>query len=930
MDKLIIGGFEIDIVDETIVQLNKSVADVREPGDRDGTWTHDITLPGSPSNRKAFSHLYELDAEITNDTATQFNPDFNPNLKANAQYLVEEVEIIYGFCRLKEIQIIDHDKIEFLVTLHGVESSFWNSITNSLLSELVFTEYNHTLTYTNVSESWATRIQKNGGNYVNFSGGLPIGEGYVYALIDDGTEVNYYGDTNLSQFYPALYKKDIVDHIFASAGFTYTDDSFFNLQDFKNQVIPCPTGMNLSGTSALQREFEATKSSASAVVAGGQLTFPIETFDTGGNYDTTGSAYSSPTSGGVHDFYFYCKAAITGLALNNTSHVVSFDLLVNGVRRVAAQIIQDSNGSGAITIDKTIVFQGIILQAGDLVTMRLFNITVGTPVAFTFSLSIGATFYNKAVGNSWGLNNTVDFASFFDSKSTQKEFLKSIFNEFNLYCEPVLGKTNELFVQTRDDFYDGTTEDWSELLDISQPLDVSPMGELNGNPYYFKHANGDDTINKDYQSNYGRVYGDKKYFVQNDFIKNEKKIELIFAPAQQRQINGFDKVLTYIPLEMDKGTGQLRSLYYGGLKTCNNYTIFDNSNMSGASHVRSDYPFTAHVDDPVTPTVDLLYGMPLKIERPAGTVFTNNNLYNRFWSKYIREITDKNSEIVRGYFDISPATFNKLSFRNIYFFERNYFVLNNVFNYDPKNYNLTQCEFLKLKTGTVFIPETGEGGVDSGGVPFPGQSKPKRINGSDAGRVGMNIGRDNTGIDGLTVGDRVSHSTGARLNTALGSDEIVFNYGVERATVIGSSGIVPLTDEFWVQNAKIDLSGATNTQVLSYDSASNTWIPATASAGSFSYTIHTVAAADSPYTIVDTAGFHVYLVNATAGPVTLKPPAAATITAQYVFKKTDASANAMIIDPNGAELIDGGATASIVVQYSSITTVSDGSNLQII
>jgi hypothetical protein len=48
----------------------------------------------------------------------------------------------------------------------------------------------------------------------------------------------------------------------------------------------------------------------------------------------------------------------------------------------------------------------------------------------------------------------------------------------------------------------------------------------------------------------------------------------------------------------------------------------------------------------------------------------------------------------------------------------------------------------------------------------------------------------------------------------------------------------------------------------------------------------------------------------------------------YVFyiKKIDASANAVTIDGNGAETIDGAANASLTAQWESRTLMSDGSN----
>ncbi len=69
----------------------------------------------------------------------------------------------------------------------------------------------------------------------------------------------------------------------------------------------------------------------------------------------------------------------------------------------------------------------------------------------------------------------------------------------------------------------------------------------------------------------------------------------------------------------------------------------------------------------------------------------------------------------------------------------------------------------------------------------------------------------------------------------------------------------------------------------------------------------------------------VILCDCTSGAITLSLAAAATNSGRLIFiKKIDSSGNAMTIDPNGAELIDGAATKATSTQYVSFTIVSDG------
>lgn len=69
---------------------------------------------------------------------------------------------------------------------------------------------------------------------------------------------------------------------------------------------------------------------------------------------------------------------------------------------------------------------------------------------------------------------------------------------------------------------------------------------------------------------------------------------------------------------------------------------------------------------------------------------------------------------------------------------------------------------------------------------------------------------------------------------------------------------------------------------------------------------------------------HVILVNAATGEVTASLPLASTVPGrEYIFKKTDSSANAVVVY-SALDTIDGEATKELLAQYETITVVSDG------
>lgn len=78
------------------------------------------------------------------------------------------------------------------------------------------------------------------------------------------------------------------------------------------------------------------------------------------------------------------------------------------------------------------------------------------------------------------------------------------------------------------------------------------------------------------------------------------------------------------------------------------------------------------------------------------------------------------------------------------------------------------------------------------------------------------------------------------------------------------------------------------------------------------------------YTVVRGDAGYLILVNTTGGAVTVSLPALSTVGDGFVvsIKRITAGANALTIDPNGAETIEGAATLSLPTQYQAVNLVS--------
>lgn len=73
------------------------------------------------------------------------------------------------------------------------------------------------------------------------------------------------------------------------------------------------------------------------------------------------------------------------------------------------------------------------------------------------------------------------------------------------------------------------------------------------------------------------------------------------------------------------------------------------------------------------------------------------------------------------------------------------------------------------------------------------------------------------------------------------------------------------------------------------------------------------------------SGDYLIVANAAGGAITMTLPPAALVPGRiYAFKRINSGANAVVIDPSGAETIDGAATYTLSAQWNSVTIMNNG------
>jgi hypothetical protein len=913
MIELLVNGNRVDLGEGVDIALNKSIADIRNPETRSADFSKTITIPGTSQNNKVFNHIFDVANDIIG--SGQYNPDFNPNKKADCILLVDGMPQISGFIRLTEI-LTNDGRIEYNCTIHGEGANLFTDLENAKLNELDFSEYNHTCNIINIKDSWDNQIYIDGVQEA-----FEYGRGYVWTQVLPkrtilNTDIN---EWKADDHTPSLYAKTIVDKIFDTKGYKYTDDSFFTSDRFKRLIIPfANNGLSDEASAVTQRLFQAESTGTTFTSGTTDYTIPFGNdsasgnFDNGGNYDNTSYEFTVPVAA-KYTFYFVPNITFTAAAPLPAS--VAPYLIVNfrvngidkGINFVGANATNNTNWTFTNTASYTADF-----QQGDVIKVVAGTVEYVDSNGITDSIAYGSMaiaantyFFNGSQANTIKYNETVDFGFFFGDKQTQRDFMLSVVRMFNLYVEQTDAKT--LRFVPRDDFYNGTKQDWSQLLDYDQPHEIVPMGELQNNPYVFTYKEGTDYGSKDHKQKTGRIYGDRTLRIDNDFVKSEKKIEVAFASTTMYNKN--NKFFALASDDKGKHTDDLRILYYNGLKQVPTYFFYDETKPSNPNV--EFYPVTTHMDNPYDMQFDLSFGMPPYTVLPLGFQYSNQNLVNVYYYKTIAEIIDKNSKIFRGYFRITPNEFANIRFNSLYFFEGQYWRLNKVVDFNPTQEGLTQCEFLLAGYYPPSKPNKkpiGVGGSDTDNPINPdlytldGEPQVKNTKNTSGGMdTGDNFGNSD---DAVMMG---TGNTNYGKYNAIFAGENVFVGQFDNVTAIHCSDFeIPQGDRVYVENYPV--VGA--------------WLG--------SGKVVNITNADSPY--LATYDDWLILCNTSGGnvTVTLPQPTEANKGKMYVVKKTESAHQVTINAGDGSVLIDDATSHSDNAKNGYDQVVSDGTQYWII
>jgi hypothetical protein len=587
--------------------------------------------------------------------------------------------------RILEI-VTDKGITEYQCAVFGELGGFITELGNRRLEDLDFSEYNHTYNVTEIEDSW---------DLVN-------GSGYYYPLIDYGNVSSNKDDFSVSAFRPALYVKEYIEKIFEGTTYTLNCD-FFDTAFFKTLIIP-NNSQGIRGTN--DRFILGTKTISQVLLNSNTPTarsanIPFDTTTLLNVTENAGKSIFTYTDGTKT---VRTTASITGVYQTDAASSITATLYIAGIAVQAfTQNTFSANNPFTFSFDFT----------GNIANTNTVRIEISVPVAAnTYIVTISSANINLAQITSQivdvAYNGVISINENLPKGIFQKDFFLSICKMFNLYVYQDNINEKQINISPYIDFYSSSvtnTLDWSQKIDTGSAMSIKPMSQLNARYYAYRYTDDIDYYNENYKKKYVQSYGDFLYDSEFDFVKDTLGTSIIFAPTVllQPASHGHDdkyfsaiyKLSNYNTQE-DPMDSVIRILMAKKLTIAHQWHIKSGVNGAGSNLASlTTYGYAGHLNDPVTPTIDINFGVPKELEFPA-TTYPTNNLFNTYHKPYILEITDMESKLLTCRVYLTAVDIYNLDFSKYIWINGVLFRLNKISSYDPTSYRTTQVELLKV------------------------------------------------------------------------------------------------------------------------------------------------------------------------------------------------------------------------------------------
>lgn len=735
---------QLDLFEDFPITITIQQADLNILNGRKTSFSKMVELPDTSNNSIVLEHYFEVNGL-----------DFNPLNKIPCVVQYRGTDIFSGVLRLNSVITTDNTKV-WEVYILGEVADFTSQLRDYTLQDISFAELNHELNYDNIVQSWYAEP--------GTTNGLLNGN-VLYPLINYGLQ--YQGESSAATptftydfgqpqsfsssgfpvppntFKPALKLKYVLDKIFNLTEYKisseFFDSDYFNsiyMDTFQNGKIGIESA---SGVTNQNKFLVQMAQQQYNYVGNRQLSLPFFDFIPGGydplnNYDNPSQTFRTPYPG---DYYFNMRF---GYQLTDfTTYRANFNIIVRKSSDLSnistGTIVYESPefslpGSIGSTQYENLFFSANC-SAGEY--LKVYLRENESRLSYAIYVSPGArgayvikpfnqggvddgNFIRYDLYNSPALvgQQLVDF-KLGVSNINAFDLFKSMITMFNLVAISD-ETTKQVKIEPWNWYFnddDRVSKDWTNILDTSSPLKLSPLSfDLAKETNWTYEKGENEYLNKTFFDANDFVYGRYKYIAEGNIFVGEQEYTVPFAALPTSGVTGAPNFI--IPQVYYQNNQQQqpysnkshlffwcgnRYAYKDALKSQEGYWYM----LSGVTSVaQSTYPCVSHLStlDSQLPAVvsDLNFQSTFDFFGNTNTQisqFTQYDLFNTYWLDYIFNIYSPQTRRLEGKFYLRPTDIQQIKLNDKIFVKDAYYSIEKIESADLVNKALTNVSLLK-------------------------------------------------------------------------------------------------------------------------------------------------------------------------------------------------------------------------------------------
>jgi hypothetical protein len=713
----------LDLYSDIPIKINKSFAELQDIATKNSDYSIGLSLPGSKKNNRFFESFFNVETQSLY---------FNASKRVECSVLLNDQAYFRGYLRLNKVSVLD-SKVEYDVTLYSTVGNLFGNIGNNLLKDLNFNDsdyfFNHIFGMNAVGLSFR---QSN----FNVDGEKPYP--YIYPIVHNGYE--YSGTT--------------VTFSGATSGSTRFYTSTSPISGFTSQAAAFAAGVeqyyiNSPGQGLINNQLKPALNIWSLI----ELIF--KTY----GYTIKSDFMNTPWIKSLYMYgYFSSEATKFGYKITNIQElphegveiITYIDTPTNTLNTVVCKLgtgipcfsLEDITYTNVFTSSTS---NGIIKAGTSGNTISYiggFVRTTSSDVAVALSNTL--KYRPRPIGEAaiFEDGNFVDFGLVIDQNIKQIDVLSSVAKKFNLVFIPDPEIPNQLIIEPFD-FYMGTGNiyDWTPMLSYDKGWSVEPALNFIESTLLLSDKEDQDEGNREFKARNNRIYGQNNVYNPTDFKSQNKTIDTIFSPELIRKWDKDGVNNIGLPLginyaassaENTSGTTNTVTWSYKGVKTqpklfywlgafnpfldqvnevynngaFNTYSAYLTNSSDTFYSQYNTIPAISHtmpmgLEDNRkinNDSLSILFNseLPTNIGVQTFNVYTENDVYNKFYRNRITNLYNPNTRFLNGYFDLKYSDVQNLNGNDLIKINEQLFLVNKLNDYNLTNRELTNVELVQF------------------------------------------------------------------------------------------------------------------------------------------------------------------------------------------------------------------------------------------